>query len=149
VLNARYGAEHQERVRMMVEQSGYAYNPPPELVPNSRMALELTELARDRGLHEEVHLRLMRAYWSEAADIGDQATLVGLVQEVGLDPGEASEALEDRRYGERVTASTRRANSHGINAIPAFVLDERLLVMGAQPHELFEQAFVRLESSED
>ncbi len=146
MLNARYGPEQQDRVRMMVEQSGYTYSPPPEVVPNSRKALEVTELARDRGLHDEVHARLMRAYWSEAANIGDEATLIGLVEEAGLDPGEAKEALDDGCYGERVGASTRQANLHGINAIPAFVLDERLLVMGAQPHEFFEQAFVQLES---
>ena len=38
---------------------------------------------------------------------------------------------------------------HGINAIPAFVLDRRLLVMGAQPHELFERAYAQLAGAND
>ena len=42
-------------------------------------------------------------------------------------------------------ASTQEANRLGINAIPAFVLDNRLLVLGAQPEEAFEQAVAQLE----
>ena len=132
----------------MVEESGYTYSPHPDIVPNSRKALELTELARDRDLHEEVHSRLMHAYWSEGQDIGDEETLLGLATEAGLDRDEAKTALDEGRYAGRVDGSTRDANMHGINAIPAFVLDERLLVMGAQPHELFEQAFAQLEGEE-
>jgi predicted DsbA family dithiol-disulfide isomerase len=128
----------------MVEASGYTYNVPPDVVPNSRKALEVTELARDRGLHEAVHSRLMHAYWSEAANIGDEETLLDLVAEAGLDRDEARDALAEGRYADRVAEATREANMHGINAIPAFVLDRRLLVMGAQPHELFEQAFAQL-----
>jgi predicted DsbA family dithiol-disulfide isomerase len=130
----------------MVEESGYTYNPPSAVVPNSQKALEVTELARDKGLHDEVHTRLMHAYWAEALDIGEGETLLGLGEEAGLDRAEAREALADGRYRDRIAASTRQANLHGINAIPAFVLDNRLLVMGAQPREFFEQAFVKLES---
>lgn len=130
----------------MVEDSGYSYNPPPEVVPNSRKALQVTELARDRGLHEQVHSRLMHAYWSEAAHIGDEETLLALAEEAGLDRDEAKAALDEGRYLDRIAASTREANLHGINAIPAFVLDNRLLVMGAQPHALFEQAVAQLEA---
>jgi predicted DsbA family dithiol-disulfide isomerase len=143
-LHARYGEEFQARVREMVEGAGYQYNPPPKVVPNSQKALQVTELARDSGLHEAVHSRLMRAYWCEAADIGNEELLLGLVAEAGLDPGEAREALADGRYVARVEASTQAANRHGIHAIPAFVLGERLLVLGAQPEESFERAVEEL-----
>jgi len=127
----------------MIEASGRRYNPP-EVVPNSRKALEVTELARDRGLHEPVHTRLMEAYWSEAANIGEEGTLVDLVASGGIARDDALEALADRRYADRVDASTREAQLHGIHAIPAFVLDRRLLLLGAQPYEVFEQAFAQL-----
>ena len=131
----------------MVEASGYTYAPPPEVVPNSRKALQVTELARDRGLHEAVHSRLMHAYWSEEADIGDEETLLRLAAEAGLDRAEAKAALDEGLYLDRIEDSTREANMHGISGIPAFVLDGRLLVMGAQPHELFERAFAQLEAT--
>jgi predicted DsbA family dithiol-disulfide isomerase len=34
----------------------------------------------------------------------------------------------------------------GINAVPAFVLQEKYLLMGAQPHDVFEQVIAQLES---
>lgn len=129
----------------MVEACGFTYDPPP-VVPNSRKALEVTELARDLGLHEAVHSRLLTAYWSESADIGDTETLLDLVAEAGLDRTQAAEAIADGRYRPRVAASTREATSVGIHAIPAFVLDGRLLLVGAYPHEVFEQAFAQLEA---
>lgn len=128
----------------MVEASGYTYNVPPDVVPNSHKALEVTELARDTGLHEAVHDRLMHAYWSEAANIGDEDTLLGLAAEAGLDRDEAAAALADGRYRARINDSTRQANAIGINAIPAFVLDNRMLLVGAYPHDVFERAFAQL-----
>ena len=50
----------------------------------------MTELARDRDLHEPVHSRLMHAYWSEGADLGDDEVLLDLVAEAGLDRDEAA-----------------------------------------------------------
>jgi predicted DsbA family dithiol-disulfide isomerase len=146
VLRARYGADFHRGVRKLVEAAGWTYDPPPDVIPNSRKALEVTELARDQGLHAEVHTRVMHAYWSERADIGDEQVLLDLTAEAGLDREEAAAALADRRYAERIDASTREANLHGINAIPAFVLDRRLLVLGAQAHKTFESAFDRLET---
>jgi predicted DsbA family dithiol-disulfide isomerase len=121
------------------------YGPSPKL-PNTLHALQVTELARDRDLHEPVHTRLMHAYWSEGADLGDDEVLLDLVAGVGLERSEAAETIADARYSERVTASTQEANRIGINAIPAFVLGRRLLVLGAQPEELFEQAVAQLRS---
>lgn len=131
-------------VKEQIEASGYEYNVPPDTVPNSLKALELTELAREVGLHKQVHDRLMHAYWSEAADIGDIDTLLGLCEEAGLDRDEAVEALAEKRFRPRVHAATQEAHRHGINAIPAFVLDGRLLLVGAYPHEMFERAFEQL-----
>jgi predicted DsbA family dithiol-disulfide isomerase len=146
-LQARYGPEFRSRVQEAVEAAGYAYAPPADVVPNSRKALELTELARERNLHRQVHDRLMHAYWSEGANIGDEGILLGLAAKAGLDRVEAEAVLADRRYAERVDASTRAAQMHGIHAIPAFVLGGRLLVLGAQPHEVFEQAAAELDAS--
>jgi predicted DsbA family dithiol-disulfide isomerase len=142
--DARYPEDAHRHVRAMIEAAGFEFAPPEDVVPNSQKALQVTELARDRGAHDTVHARLMRAYWSEGADIGDEETLLRLAAEAGLDRREAAAALADGRYAERVALSTREANLHGINAIPAFVLGSRLLVLGAQPEEAFEQAVAQL-----
>jgi len=127
----------------MIEAAGLTYDPSPKL-PNTLHALQVTELARDAGLHEPVHSRLMHAYWSEGADLGDDEVLLDLVAEAGLDRDEAAAVIAEGRYADRIARSTQDANRLGINAIPAFVLDRRLLVLGAQPEELFERAVAQL-----
>ena len=131
-------------MRRLFEANGLVYNPHPEVVPNTMRALRITELARERGRHEDVHDRLMEAYWEEGRNIGDAAELRTLAVEAGLDPAEVDEVLTSDAYADRVQASTVEAQSLGITGIPAFVLDGRLLLLGAQPREVFEEAFAKL-----
>jgi predicted DsbA family dithiol-disulfide isomerase len=88
----------------------------------------------------------MDAYWAEARNIGDAAQLRALAAEVGLE--DPDPAWDESIYLERVLASTAQAQSIGVTGVPAFLLDRRLLVLGAQPRDVFEQAFERLRSSE-
>jgi predicted DsbA family dithiol-disulfide isomerase len=145
-LIARYGPQ-MERMTASFERAGLQYAPNPDVVPNSRFALRVTELARDRGLHEPVHDRLMDAYWAEGRNIGDVDELRTLAAEAGLDDIEP--ALAGDEYLDRIAASTAEAQSIGINGIPAFLLDNRLLVLGAQPREVFEQAFEQLTAAKE
>ena len=146
-LLARYGERMTERMRATFAARGLDYNPHPEVVPNTMAALRLSELARDLGRHDEVHDRLMDAYWADAQDLGDPAVLRALAAELGLPDGEVEDVLGSERYRDRVEESTRQAVSIGANAVPAFLLDRRLLVLGAQPDAVFEQAFAQLEAS--
>lgn len=131
-------------MRALFAAAGLAYNPPAEVVPNSRLALRLTELARDRGRHEETHDRLMDAYWVEAQNIGDADVLRGLAAEVGLPSPDVDEVLGGDAYLDRIERSTLQAQALGVSGIPAWLLDRRLLVLGAQPEQVFEQAFAQL-----
>jgi predicted DsbA family dithiol-disulfide isomerase len=143
-LLARYGDGMGERMRSTFAARGLDYNPHPDVVPNTMRALRLTELARDLGRHEETHDRLMDAYWAEAQDLGDPDVLRALAAELGLPRDEVEGVLAGDRYRERIEGSTRQAVSIGANAVPAFLLDGRLLVLGAQPEDVFEQAYVQL-----
>jgi predicted DsbA family dithiol-disulfide isomerase len=145
-LVARYGEGMTERMRTYFSERGLAYNPHPTVVPNSLRALQLTELARDLGRHAEVHDRLMDAYWAEAQDIGDLEVLRALARELDLPADDVEEVLTTARYRDRIHDATQQAVSIGANAVPAFLLDRRLLVLGAQPEPVFAQAFQRLET---
>jgi predicted DsbA family dithiol-disulfide isomerase len=143
-LHARYGTSFHDRLRDRFAEEGLAYNPPPDVVPNTMRALRVTELARERGLHAQVHDRLMDAYWAEGRDIGDPEELRSLAVEAGLDGAEVDDVLAGDAYRDRVLASSSQAVSIGITGVPGFLLDRRLLVLGAQPREVFERAFEQL-----
>jgi len=143
-LLARYGDGMIERMTATFAARGLVYNPNPEVVPNTRHALRLGELARDLGRHDDLHDRLMDAYWAEAQDIGDPAVLRALAAEIDLPARDVDELLDGDLYSEFVAESTDQAVSIGASAVPAFVLDRRVLVLGAQREEVFEQAVAQL-----
>jgi predicted DsbA family dithiol-disulfide isomerase len=145
-LHRRYGigVGEADPLRDRFAAAGLEYNRP-EVVPNTRLALRLTELARERRLHETFHDRLMDAYWAEASNIGDADELRRLAGEVGLAAEDVERVIADpSAYLDLVEGSTSQAQSIGIRAIPAFLLDRRLIVLGAQPLEAFRRAFADL-----
>ena len=143
-LHARYGDTFHDRLRARFAEEGLAYNPPSELVPNTMRALRVTELARERGVHGAVHDRLMDAYWVEGRNIGDRAELRSLAVEAGLDADEVDAVLDGDVYRDRVQGLTAQAVSIGVTGVPGFLLERRLLVLGAQPRTVFERAFEQL-----
>jgi predicted DsbA family dithiol-disulfide isomerase len=143
-LLARYGS-FEERLRERFAEEGLPYTPNPDVVPNSFAALRLAELARDLDRHDEIHDRLMDAYWRDGVNIGDHDELRRLLHDLPADDVERVLATDE--HAERVRASTQQALSIGANGVPAWVIDGRLLVPGAQPREVFERAFEQLASS--
>jgi predicted DsbA family dithiol-disulfide isomerase len=143
-LLARYGS-FEERLRGRFAEEGLEYTPNPDVVPNSFAALRLAELARDLERHDELHDRLMDAYWRDGVNIGDPDELRELAHD--LPPDDVERVLTTDAYADRVHASTNQAVSVGVTGVPAWVIDGRLLVPGAQPREVFEQAFAQLAAS--
>jgi predicted DsbA family dithiol-disulfide isomerase len=141
-LIRRYGESFQERLESAFEREGLRYNPPPDVVPNSNAALRVTELARTQDKHALAHDRFMEAYWDEGQNIGDPDVLRALATELRLEDAEA--AISGDLHSDDVARATAEAQAIGINAIPAFLLDDRLIVLGAQPDAVFEQAFDQL-----
>lgn len=141
-LEARYGDRFHDALRERFVEEGLVYAPSPAVVPRTLDALRLTELARELGRHQEVHDRLMDAYWQDGVDLGDHGELRRL--SFDLPPGEVERVLTTDAYRDRVHGLTAQAQSIGVTGIPAFLLDRRLIVPGAQPREVFEQAFAQL-----
>ena len=142
-LDARYGPGSRDRLRTMFAQEGLVYAPPPEVVSNTRLALELGEGARAEGLHRAFHDRVMDAYWAEGVDVSPRPVLEELAREVGMSEEGIARALDDRAWAPAVDRSTARAQSAGATGVPAFVIDWRVLVVGAQPRELLAQAIAQ------
>jgi predicted DsbA family dithiol-disulfide isomerase len=143
-LERRYGQEFHGWLFAMFEEAGLPHAESLEKVPNSRKALLLAELARDRGAFPQLHPRLFDAYWARGRDIGDERVLVEEGAAVGLEEGDVLEALRAGRYQERIEQNTQAALQLGAGGVPAWLIDERFLVPGAQPHDVFTRVLERL-----
>jgi predicted DsbA family dithiol-disulfide isomerase len=85
----------------------------------------------------------MTAYWAEDADISDPHVLAREGEAFGLDRDEVIDAATARPYESRIRASTQAVVEMGGNGVPAFVIDDKVLIPGAQPHSLFEKVMER------
>jgi predicted DsbA family dithiol-disulfide isomerase len=85
----------------------------------------------------------MDAYWAEGQDLSQRPVLEELARGVGVTDDGIARALDDRAWAPAVDASTARAQSAGVTGVPAFVVDRRVLVMGAQPREVLAQAIAQ------
>jgi predicted DsbA family dithiol-disulfide isomerase len=128
----------------MFDAAGLPYAQALDKVPNSKRAQMMGELARDRGRFDALHPRLFDAYWARGRDIGDEQVLIEEGTAAGLEESEIIDALQDQRYRERIDAGTSEALEFGAGGVPAWLIDQRLLVPGAQPHEVFERVLERM-----
>ena len=105
---------------------------------NSFDAHRLIDLATTQGRGAAMRERLFRAYFTEGLLISDHDTLNALADEIGVT--RASELWEDESFVSDVRGDEREAHDLGLNGVPAFVLDRRLLVSGAQGAEAIANA---------
>ena len=87
---------------------------------------------------------LLQAYHGEGRNPGAHDVLLELAAAVGLDATEAAAVLKDGRYTDEVRAAEQAWQRAGIQSVPAIVINEKHLISGGQPPEVFEQALRKI-----
>lgn len=84
------------------------------------------------GLQDSLVQVLFHDYFTAGADLCDQAVLVAAAKTVGLDVDLAAEVIASGAFADKVRADQAAAVDRSITGVPAFVLDGRWLIPGAQ-----------------
>ena len=113
---------------------------------DSRPALVLGKYAEAQGAGDAFHIATLEAYWQRGEDISDRAVLGRLAAGAGLDPARIDAAIADPAMIDRVDADIAQAREYGLDGVPAVVLDNKYLVMGAQPYDTFANAVKRAQA---
>ena len=92
------------------------------------------------AFQRDLKLSLFGAYFTDGKDPSDHALLVERAASVGLDADEARAVLASDRYAQEVRDAEAYYQSHGIRSVPAIIIDDKHLISGGQPPEVFEQA---------
>ena len=143
VLPAAYLARAGEGVNRLAATVGLELKLHERLI-NSRPALQAAEFAREQGRFDPMHHALLRTYWDEGRDVSDIAVLREVASKAGVDVPEMEAAIAADRFGDYLDARRAEAEELGINGIPAHVIADRYLVMGAQPYDLFERVMAKV-----
>ena len=143
VLPAAYLARVNEGLKRMAQQTGLNLATHARLI-NSRPALQAAEFAREQGRFEPMHRELFRAYWDDGRDVSDMSVLREVAQKAEVDVVGMEAAVSGNRYGDYLDARRQEAEDLMIDGIPAHVIADRYLVMGAQPYDVFERVMAKV-----
>ncbi|MCM2252739.1 MAG: DsbA family oxidoreductase [Ramlibacter sp.] len=99
------------------------------------------------GRQHALKKALFEAYFGQGRSPADPEVLVEVAERAGLPAAEAREVLESGRYAAEVRERERFYTAHGIHAVPAVIINDRHLIEGGQPPEVFEQALRRIASA--
>ena len=144
-LRAKYGlspeqlARNRANIRDRGAAVGFAFGERAH-VWNTFDAHRLLHWAGLEGKQRELKHALLQAYHGEGRNPGAHDVLVELAGEVGLDPQRAKAILASDEYTAEVRERERHWQQLGINSVPAVIINDRHLISGGQPPEVFEQA---------
>ncbi len=138
-LAAKYGTtpEGSRRARARLTELGaelgfvFDYTDDMRMV-NTFRAHQLLKWAEEHGRGHDLQMALFAAFFAERLDLNDPAVLARVAARIGLDGDEALAVLTDGRYAEDVRQDEQFQISRGIEGVPAMIIDEKYLVVGAQ-----------------
>lgn len=97
--------------------------------------------AKEQGRQTDVSLALFEAYFSLGQNPSDPGILAAIADRLELDGTRVREILSNNEYAEEVRAAEDHYRRMGIQAVPAYIINERYLISGGQEPDVFVQAF--------
>ena len=139
------GAQTREMIRARGAELGFRFEMDKRArIYNTFDAHRLLHWAAPEGRQHALKLALFEAYFTRGESPADHEVLLGAAAAVGLDREEAARVLLENRYAAEVREREAYYQQAGINSVPAIIINERHLISGGQPVEVFEQALRKI-----
>ena len=138
-------AKNREAIRERGASVGFTFGERPRIW-NTFDAHRLLHWAGLVGEEQQRALKhaLLGAYHTEGDNPGDADVLLRAAKQAGLDEAEARDVISSGRYAGEVRAAERHWQQLGISSVPSVIVNDRHLIQGGQPPEVFEQALRQL-----
>ena len=124
-------------MRQMGAETGLDIDSNSTVLANSFKAHLLIQLAKEKGLANELEEELFKAHFEESKNIDDIPTLLEIAVSSGLTKDDAERALESDEYASAVKQDEVQAQQIGVQGVPFFVFNNKYGVSGAQAPETF------------
>ena len=150
-LARKYGASAEQLaknravIRERGAEVGFAFGDRPR-VWNTFDAHRLLHWAGLESSEKQSKLKhaLLTAYHSRAENPAARDVLLRAAGESGLDVERAAAIVDSDEYTAEVRERERHWQQLGINSVPAVIIDDKHLISGGQPPEVFERALREL-----
>ena len=150
-LSQKYGSTREQMIRNQegIRERGAALGFTFDMNKRSRVyntfdAHRLLHWAQEEGRQLALKRALFAAYFTDGRNVSDREVLIDVATQVGLDPQRAREVLASDRYANEVRERVRFYGEHGIQAVPSVIINNKYLLQGGQPVEVFEQALRKI-----
>lgn len=150
-LARKYGStpeqmkQNQEAIRQRGADVGFTFNlDKRSRIYNTFDAHRLLHWAETLRRQGELKRALLGAYFTDGRNVSDREVLVDAATKVGLDAAEARKVLDEGRYADEVRAQEAFYQSQGVRAVPSVIVNDRYLIQGGQPPEVFEDSLRRI-----
>ena len=145
MLRQRYGREPEEmweRVESAARDSGVSLDlsKQPKAYP-TRKGHTLVRLAGEKGTAHGLSNALTEAYFLKHQQVHDSAVLAEIAAPFGFTREEAIAAVESERELAITLAQAEAMARQGIRGVPFYVFNGLFALSGAQPEDVFAQAF--------
>jgi len=131
-------AQTREVLRQRGAAVGFTFGERPR-VWNTFDAHRLLYWAHQEGRQRELKHALLKAYHTDGENPGAPEVLLRLAGEVDLDVGRARSILDSNEFASEVRARERYYQEVGVHAVPSIIVNDRHLIQGGQPPEVFEE----------
>ena len=111
---------------------------PNHVAANSHNALLALEFARAQGKIDAYIERVYRAYFVEGVNISGIDEVVRLGAEAGLDGEKLRASIASREYENVLTRNDTDAEAMGLEVVPSFVQDGKLMLQGSTKMDFAE-----------
>jgi predicted DsbA family dithiol-disulfide isomerase len=146
-VKRKYGAnpERSAASRNAIRESGAALGFQFNYGPESRIwntfdAHRLLHCAGLEGRQLELKEALFRATFTDQLSASDHDVLARTAASVGLNEARAREVLATDEFASDVRREEMVWRNRGINAVPSVIFNQRWMIQGGQPPQVFEQA---------
>lgn len=126
-------------VTQNAKNAGLDYDFDKSVMVNSLKAHRVIQFAKTRGLGDVAEERFFKAFFTEGENIADDATLIKIGKDIGLDEAAVELALTNDKYLDMINQDIQEARTIGVQGVPFFVFNRKYAVSGAQPPQAFLQ----------
>lgn len=139
--NAERSAAVRQAIKDNGEALGFTFNYGPESrIWNTFDAHRLLAWAGTQGMQLPLKEALFKSNFTDQRPTNDIEALVDAAREAGLDGDSAREVLASGAFATEVRVEEQHWQRNGIQAVPSVIFNDRWLIQGAQPPEVFAQA---------
>lgn len=150
-LGQKYGIDHAqiEQNRAAIKQRGldvgyeFGYRGGGRIY-NTFDAHRLLHWAKQENKQTELKLALFDLYFKESGNPSDHLQLLNTVSKVGLDADAAAAILSADTYAQDVRKEQQHYQALGISSVPAVIVNNKHLISGGQPADVFENALRKI-----